>query len=435
MDASPFTSSIDQNPFSPGFGQPPTHLVGRDEILRSVGAGLLAGPRAEAYTSVLIGPRGSGKTALLTEIGQRAAEAGWIVLPVDASTGGLDARIREAVAYARITHEGAEEAAPEDGAAKSRMTGVHLGPVGARWRPPENAPGQWSTRYVLTALVEYARSADISVLLTVDEMQGGDREELRRLVADLQHISPREQRPLAFVGCALPEVHYTLFRDPRLSFFRRCADFSLLPIDEADAAIGLRRTAIAGGGDFEPRALGAAAAACGPLPYKMQLIGHHAWAMSAAPGRAIDVPAVHSAVEVAQSRFLDRVVLPAWNGLPEQCRNYLAALSALGGSADRSTLGGRFGGGTQGLGNAEQRLKLEGHIEEVGDTLRLTAAMPREAVDHYSTGDDLYAAPFAAGLSGPIPRPRCNEYMPLARAHCLLPRGHKGAHRSGRPRR
>lgn len=433
MDASTLASSIDQNPFSPGFGQPPTHLVGRDEILQAVGAGLLAGPKAEAYTSVLIGPRGSGKTVLLTEIGQRAAADGWIVLPVDASTRGLDDRIRQAVAYARTTHEGAEAAAPGE-RVSSHMTGLHLGPVGAHWRPPEVAPKEWSTRYVLTALVEYARSADTSVLLTVDEMQGGDREELRRLVADLQHITPREQRPLAFVGSALPEVHYTLFRDPKLSFFRRCADFSLPPIDEADAAVGLRRTALAAGGDFELAALDAAAEACGPLPYKMQLIGHHAWAMSAAPRQAIDVLAVHSAVEVAQSRFLDRVVLPAWNGLPEQCRNYLAALSALGGSADRPTLGNRFGGGTQGLRNAEQRLLMEGHIEEAGDMLRLTAAMPAEAVERYSTGDDLYAAPPAAGRSTMTLRPRCNEYMPLARAYCLLPRGHKGAHRSGRPR-
>jgi len=89
---------VAHNPFSPGFGQPPTRLVGREDILGPLGAGLRAGPHDEAYTSVLVGPRGSGKTALLTEIGERAAEDGWIVLPVDASTSDLHGRIRQAAA-------------------------------------------------------------------------------------------------------------------------------------------------------------------------------------------------------------------------------------------------------------------------------------------------------------------------------------------------
>jgi len=423
------------NPFSPGFGQPPTHLVGREDILGPLGAGLRAGPHDEAYTSVLVGPRGSGKTALLTEIGERAAEDGWIVLPVDASTSDLHGRIRQAAAYARATHEGAEAAAP-GAKASNAVTGFRLGPLGAQWQGTQEAVEEWNTRYVLTALAEHARSAGTSVLLSIDELQGGDREELRRLVSDIQHVTTREQRPLAFVGSALPEVHYTLFRDPKLSFFRRCADFSLRPLNGADAAIGLRRTALAAGGDFEPAALEAAVEACGPLPYKMQLIGHHAWAMSGAPERAVDMLAVGSALEVAESRFSERVVLPAWNGLPERCRKYLAALSALGGIADRPALGSHFGSGIQGLSDAEQRLKLEGHIEEAGEMLRLTAAMPAEAVDRYSTGDALYGAHLSSdGALAPLVRARCNEYMPLARALCQLPRGHNGAHRSGRPRR
>lgn len=316
------------------------------------------------------------------------------------------------------------------------MTGFRLGPLGAQWQGTQEAVEEWNTRYVLTALAEHARSAGTSVLLSIDELQGGDREELRRLVSDIQHVTTREQRPLAFVGSALPEVHYTLFRDPKLSFFRRCADFSLRPLNGADAAIGLRRTALAAGGDFEPAALEAAVEACGPLPYKMQLIGHHAWAMSGAPERAVDMLAVGSALEVAESRFSERVVLPAWNGLPERCRKYLAALSALGGIADRPALGSHFGSGIQGLSDAEQRLKLEGHIEEAGEMLRLTAAMPAEAVDRYSTGDALYGAHLSSdGALAPLVRARCNEYMPLARALCQLPRGHNGAHRSGRPRR
>ena len=51
-----------QNLFTPDFGQPPHSYVGRDGMLREIRAGLGAGPRDPRFTSLLLGPRGSGKT-------------------------------------------------------------------------------------------------------------------------------------------------------------------------------------------------------------------------------------------------------------------------------------------------------------------------------------------------------------------------------------
>ncbi len=52
-----------------------------------------SGPRTPAFTRLLLGPRGSGKTVLLAEIAENAALNGCFVVKVDAATPGLLDRI------------------------------------------------------------------------------------------------------------------------------------------------------------------------------------------------------------------------------------------------------------------------------------------------------------------------------------------------------
>ena len=60
--------SMPENPFSPGFGESPFSLVGRDHVLNDLWSGLLNGPRDPRFTSMVMGVRGSGKTVMLNEI-------------------------------------------------------------------------------------------------------------------------------------------------------------------------------------------------------------------------------------------------------------------------------------------------------------------------------------------------------------------------------
>lgn len=81
--------------FTPDFGQEPHLLVGREELVSSLMVGLSAGPRDPRFASLLLGPRGSGKTVILNHLGGMARESGWIVLPLDAGTAGVQERIIE----------------------------------------------------------------------------------------------------------------------------------------------------------------------------------------------------------------------------------------------------------------------------------------------------------------------------------------------------
>src|ERR1700722_12923298 len=74
-----------KNPFSPGAGNPPPELVGRDTLLQRVQVSL-ARLRAGRFDKsiILVGLRGVGKTVLLNEIRASAEEGGYKAVLVEA---------------------------------------------------------------------------------------------------------------------------------------------------------------------------------------------------------------------------------------------------------------------------------------------------------------------------------------------------------------
>lgn len=64
------------NPFKPTAGAQPPVLVGRGRVIEDFADGIEEGVGAPARLMRITGPRGSGKTVLLTELGDYAREQG-----------------------------------------------------------------------------------------------------------------------------------------------------------------------------------------------------------------------------------------------------------------------------------------------------------------------------------------------------------------------
>ncbi len=412
-----------------------------------LGSGMASGPRDRRFTSLLLGPRGSGKTVLLTEMEQRAAAGGWVVVSLDASTAGIEQRIRQAVVHARDAHEGAEQADPDRGRA-GRWSGIRLGPFSLQREILAEVRPEWDMRHLLTGLAEHAQRAEVSVLMTVDEIHSGDRNELRRLSADLQHITKRSNLPLGFLGAGLSEMKHTLLMDKKMTFFRRCARMDVPALSAADAMEGLRLPVLDAGGAFEQEALRSAARACGPLPYKLQLVGYNAWKIAGAPRRPIDLVAAQEAARLADVSVMEDLVEPAWHDLSDSDRAFLEAVADAGPQAGHQQIAARLIASPQTLADTERRLRACGYLDETpAGLLALTELMPEAAVRELADAERRYRTPPAPSEAsapsegvGPArasaaPRMRCSHYMLRAKARCVLPHGHAGGHRSGRRRR
>ena len=295
---------------------------------------------------------------------------------------------------------------------------------------------EWDTRHLLTKLAEHAQRFDTAVLMTIDELHSGDRDELRRFSADLQHITKRAHWPLAIIVAGLSEMKHTLLMDKKMTFFRRCARFDMPALTTADALAGLRIPVLDSGGGFENDALESAARACGPLPYEMQLIGYHAWTIAGAPRRPIDLPAVEQACNLAGESMVEDLIVPAWHDLSRSQQAFLGAVADAGGQARPEQLGATLPYSFVTLADTEQRLLACGYLAATNDgALRLTELMPTDAVRRFAESPRRYQSPRHAPATGTFPSARCGHYMPRAKAHCILPEGHGGGHRSGSRRR
>ena len=99
----------ERNPFTPSFGIVPDFLAGREAILKEMSRAFENGLGDPNLASVIVGSRGSGKTALLACIGDEARKAGWLVVDSVAAPGMLEDILRaEEQATPQRTKPGAD---------------------------------------------------------------------------------------------------------------------------------------------------------------------------------------------------------------------------------------------------------------------------------------------------------------------------------------
>ena len=166
------------NPFTPSFGRVPPILAGRKLLLGEMTRAFSSSGADPNLCTILIGTRGSGKTALLARLAEEAQSHGWISASVSAMPGMLEDIIERSV-----------DAADQfvERSASARLKSLSIGQLlGVEWEYRDALSGNWRTRMnrLLNRLAEY----DIGLLMTVDEVVA-DSDELKQLVSVFQHFS------------------------------------------------------------------------------------------------------------------------------------------------------------------------------------------------------------------------------------------------------
>lgn len=337
------------NPFKPSAGSSPPELIGREWSLQRLSESVDDGPGSPGRISLFTGARGVGKTVMLNEAEGIYLAAGWLTISLTATSTLLS---QFAVAAQHLLHEATTRP-------KRKLTGVSFpGGSGVGWENLD-AADPTDLRSATTRLLD-ALGPERGLLLTIDEVHGGERNQMREIAALSQHLV-REDRQFALAMAGLPAAVSNLLSDHVLTFLRRADRHTLhwLQVDNVEDA--LRHTIEANGRAIDRPASQAAAQATLGYPYMVQLVGYQAWRM--AEGDRITLDHVSRGVALARERLREQVHEPALNDLSEVDRDFLAAMAEDDGPSKVADIARRLGKSSQYANTYRGRLMAAGVIE------------------------------------------------------------------------
>lgn len=365
-----------ENPYRPGFNEPPKELAGREAVLEdlhdAVEVAALDGrtPRP----TLLAGARGVGKTVLLAQAAAIAgSEFGWPRVHTELRPDTpfipdlIDAigRVRDLV-----------EQPPSKRALKTESVTVRAGVPGiggevrlARAAGSAEDPTP-ALRPALTGLAELAIARETGFVLTLDEAHLATRRELSALAALLQE-GTGERWPAVVVIAGLP-----LMRAPEhsVTYLERGTWHELGLLSSEETVRALRLPAEAGGRPMVQDAAILLAEASGGYPYAIQLYGHHAWRAANGHDR-IDLAAAQAALPRAQRALEDGLYAARWSAASPTQKRYLTTLATIAATTNPTTaraVADELDSTPKQLSSVRDDLIKGGTLTVEGDELRFT---------------------------------------------------------------
>ena len=343
-------SAMIENPFTPTFGTVPFVMAGRDELLSKMNNAFIRENRDPLLSTLLIGARGTGKTALLTCIKEQAERAGWIA----ASTIALPGLLEDIFEQASIA---GEHLIKSDSGA--RLTSIAVGPLSVSWEKDKAAKGNWRTR--MTRLLDQLAAYDTGLLITVDEAKA-DIDEIIRLVSTYQ-MFVAEGRKVALVMAGLPFQVHRLISHKSISFVRRAQQFELGTISDADVENALIQTFERGGKQVSEEALTLCVDAINGFPYFLQLVGYRVWDICRLDSR-VETEAARKGILQAKAEMEEHVLAATYRELSAGDIRYLQAMLQDKKESRTSKITARLGVSSGYASKYKSRLLAQGVIGE-----------------------------------------------------------------------
>lgn len=361
------------NPFKPTAGAEPPVLAGREKVIRDFSDGLAEGPGAPGRLMRISGPRGSGKTVLLTELGDIAQDEGWLVVDETARKGLVDAVVDRLVG-----------SAPD----ASVCADIDLGFVKARAGVSTRECGA-DLRSALAAAI--ARPGRKGVLVTVDEVQDADRDDMTQIAHAVQHMI-REGRDVAFVFAGLTTGVADFVNGQAMTFLRRAKAEQLNAIPDDEVAHALKEPFAGTGMHLSDEALEAAVRAADGYAYLVQLVGYNVWRAARrhfAETPVVSMEDVADGVDMALANYDEAVIEPALAMLSERAMRYLVEMAKRDGDASTGDIAKSIGVPATSLSSARRTLIARQVIEPAGRRgyVRFSVPKMREYVSAHA--DDL----------------------------------------------
>jgi AAA ATPase domain len=333
-----------RNPFSPGAGNQPPELAGRQDLLAAADIMLqriAQGRHAKSF--MLVGLRGVGKTVLLNRIAQMASDHKLAPLMIEAPEDKplpellvpplrrLLLDLNRGKAASEAVKRGLGVLAGFAKSMKVKLGDLEFG-VDTQAGVADTGDLDHDLPEVLIAVAEAAKARGTAVILLIDELQYVKPAQLSALIVGVHKVSQR-QLPLVLVAAGLPQLVGNMGRSK--SYAERLFDFpDIGPLAEADARTAIVDPIEKEGESIAKTAVAAILKSTQGYPFFLQAWGSATWNEAAkSPITLKDVTSAEPKILKSLDASFFRV---RFDRLTPTERKYLRAMAELGPGPHRS---------------------------------------------------------------------------------------------------
>ncbi len=320
------------NPYAPGAGTPPPALVGRDPIIDATEVSLrrVIATRSSQHR-IITGLRGVGKTVLLGKLGAIGEQVGYRVIRVEAVGG--DDTLRSLLRQAQRILQDLEHSTAVSRALRSiESVSVTLAGAGLAIERHAASPDREALADVIIELAKVAADHELGILLTIDEAQLMDGNDLRRLLAGI-HRCGQDGLPMFCILAGLPNLVGVVAKASTYSE-RMFTVAELGPLTPEQVARAIAEPAQEIGVSWSQGATDAIVDLTDGFPFFVQTWAYHTWNTARdEPISATDVERAspHAGLALDSSFFAARIAR-----IPASEVAYVQALASLGPGPHRS---------------------------------------------------------------------------------------------------
>ena len=334
------------NPYSPGAGNPPPELVGRDELIEKISIELDRCKNGLSHRSFLmVGLRGVGKTVLLNRLATDAEVNHFAVVSIETpERRSLPALLAPPLRSTLIKLD--TSAAANDIVKKTlKVLGSFIGAMKIKYNDIEfgidlgKEAGLADSGDLENDLTELflqiglaAKERQTAFVLFIDEIQYIKEEEFAALIMAL-HKCTQRQLPVMVVGAGLPQLIGQA--GEAKSYAERLFQYPEIgPLDRDAAKKALTLPAAEKGVNYTDEALEEILSQTKGYPYFLQEWGKHSW--QCADSSPITGDDARQASRIAISELDGSFFRVRFDRLTQSEKKYLRAMAELGDGPHRS---------------------------------------------------------------------------------------------------
>lgn len=366
-----------KNPFTPNFGQIPNYFAGRQEIVTEWMSAFHNIPGDPTQTTLLIGVRGTGKTALLTYFSKEIQSEGWISVNVPCVKGMLSDIYEQTLLKSNhlISTKGLDKEITISATIPVLGAGITF-----KQSSQDDSFATW--RIKMTDIIHQLNELGTGLLITIDEVTMSVEE--MSIFAGYYQMFIREGLKLALIMAGLPHNVSLLLNSDSNSFLRRANQKYIGNIPDYEILHAFQKTVEMYGKKVDEEALESAVSAISGYPFMFQLVGFRAWNESG-DSKCIDTTSMDKGIEIAKKDIETRILKVTLDDISDVGILFLKAMLE---DEDYSTLADiskRLGKTKSYATNYKNRLCEFGVIEDTGRG-KYRFALPglREYLERYS---------------------------------------------------